>query len=504
MRIARYTLPALLALCFVYVPFLAGQRPAPTADNANPNFFQNLDRDLVQEKVNLGSCRSGLKGIPGCAETLFTGTPFHIAVGSLAPQNGTAVGLAFTEVYHPTFCASWIDFTSAPPAGTRNPCHWSLNLNADGVASSNASWRAGVYITAARISARTPVPHYPGESRTRHPVRTFTNPSPTVSFYSETNSLSRIYFYGLGPTTTPATRSDFGFSENITGINAIMPITASWIAPLGLALLGELNGRLPSVRGSYDDTSPSIEAVYTEVTAPGLASQPTYVQAGEGLRLIPSLPEAAHLKLNYLVNFQQFVPPSDSRYSFRRFTTDLDHRLILYTKNVGKTASTPPPPPPGEPVRTIPHISPTRDVTGSLSARLFIQESIADAGHTVPFYFDPTIGGSDINGQSILPSYPDYRFRAPNLLLIHGAYEQSLGKLPIGLFLGIDEAKVGMHRDDIDFSHMRHSYSAGLTVHAGGLPVIYVLFAWGGNEGNHITATVSDALLGAGSRPSLF
>jgi hypothetical protein len=227
------------------------------------------------------------------------------------------------------------------------------------------------------------------------------------------------------------------------------------------------------------------------------------LQTGEGLRIIPSLPEAAHLKLNYLVNFQQFVPPSASLYTFRRFTTDLDHRLILYTKDLGKGASAPPPLP-GALVRTIPPISPTRDVTGSLSARLFIQESIADAGRTVPFFFDPTMGGSDINGESILPSYPDYRFRAPNLLLIHGAYEQSLGRIPLGLFLGIDEAKVGLRRDDISFSNLRHSYSAGLTVHAGGLPVIYLLFAWGGNEGQHTITTISAALLGSGSRPSLF
>jgi hypothetical protein len=244
--------------------------------------------------------------------------------------------------------------------------------------------------------------------------------------------------------------------------------------------------------------------VYTEFNAPGLTTQPSYLQAGEGVRVIPSLPEAVHLKLNYLVNFQQFIPPADSQYSFRRFTSDLDHRLILYTRDVGKAASAPRPPLPGEPVRTIPPISPTRDVTGSISARLFIQESIADAGRTVPFYFDPTMGGSDINGKSILASYPDYRFRAPNLLLIHGAYEQSLGKIPIGVFLGIDEAKVGLRRDNISFSHMRHSASVGLTVHAGGLPVIYLLFAWGGKEGHHTVSTISDALLGSGSRPSLF
>jgi hypothetical protein len=34
--------------------------------------------------------------------------------------------------------------------------------------------------------------------------------------------------------------------------------------------------------------------------------------------------------------------------------------------------------------------------------------------------------------------------------------------------------------------------------------VVYLLFAWGGNEGHHTTFTVSNVLLGASARPSLF
>ena len=152
----------------------------------------------------------------------------------------------------------------------------------------------------------------------------------------------------------------------------------------------------------------------------------------------------------------------------------------------------------------MPPISPTRDVTGSVTARLFLQESIAAQGNVIPFYLQPTIGGSDINGQAMLASYPDYRFRGPDLLLIHGAYEQSLGKIPVGLFLGVDEAKVALRRDDVAFAHLRHSYSAGITLHAGGLPAVYLLFCWGGSEGHHAIANINTSLLGGSTRPSLF
>lgn len=478
--------------------------PQPVAaDNRNPNLWHNLQRDWVQERVNLGACKEGLKGISGCGETLLTGTPFHIAVGSLAPQNGIAAGLAFGDVYHPTYCASWLDFTDPPAAGTRNACHWSLNMSAQGSASGNGSWRAGGYVTAARISSHRPVATAGGPQRGLCGVpRLFTRPSPTVGLYSEGDSLNRVYFYGLGPGTLPTGQTVFGLTENVTGIDAVIPISSGWLGDCGVTLQGAVNGRYVATRGGYGQTSPSIETLYTPANAPGIASAEGFVQTEEGVHLIPPFPAAFPLKIDYLTKFQQFVAASDSRYTFRRYTADLNHRLTLYSKDVGKP---PRPPLPGSgPMRTIPPIAPTRDVTGSITARLLIEGSVANAGHVVPFYFDPTIGGSDLNGQSLLASYPDYRFRAPNLLLIHGAFEHSLGRVPVGVLLAVDEGKVGLQRNDISFTHLRHSYSAGITLHAGGLPVVNLLFAWGGKEGHHTIVGIDPNLLGVSTRPSLF
>ncbi len=67
--------------------------------------------------------------LASCGEDLFTDHPLHIAVGSLAPQNGFGVG--------PAFVAHW----------TPNET-WRLNWNVDAVATSNLSWRAGAYMTA--------------------------------------------------------------------------------------------------------------------------------------------------------------------------------------------------------------------------------------------------------------------------------------------------------------------------------------------------------------------
>ncbi len=122
----------------------------------------------------------------------------------------------------------------------------------------------------------------------------------------------------------------------------------------------------------------------------------------------------------------------------------------------------------------------------------------------MPFYLDPTIGGSDLNGTALLPSLPDYRFRGPNLMVLRGTFEHSIYKWPIGAKFMVDEGRVALRPGDLGFSHLAHSYAAGLTVHAGGLPVVDLLFAWGGHEGTHTIANVSTSLLGGTARPSLF
>ena len=154
--------------------------------------------------------------------------------------------------------------------------------------------------------------------------------------------------------------------------------------------------------------------------------------------------------------------------------------------------------------RPCPIISTTQKLEGSITLRAFMSESFAGRGSVVPFYLSPTIGGSDINGTPMQASYPDYRFRGPDQLLFRGTIEHSIGKLPIGALFSVDEGKIGVRRNDVSLNHLRHTFEAGFTVHAGGLPMISVLFAWGGGEGSHTTAAVSPSLLGGSSRPSLF
>ena len=74
-------------------------------------------QDFRREGDKLKKECSSLKSLIGCGETLFTDHPLHIAAGSLAPQNGTGLGLALSR----EFCRMMggdITLTSTPGAGS--------------------------------------------------------------------------------------------------------------------------------------------------------------------------------------------------------------------------------------------------------------------------------------------------------------------------------------------------------------------------------------------------
>ena len=454
-----------------------------------------LGAEFANEGKGLQDSCSGFSfgKIGSCAEVLFTGHPLHIAVGSLAPQNGVGAGGAF--VYHWT---------------TTN---WRTSLDTDAVGTSNGSWRAGAYLKAVWIRRKTIGVGFgtPPPRGSREAERAYVE-QPVFHVYAENTSLNKLAYFGIGPSTRDTARSYFGMREAIAGGNVVFPVGT----PLNLALLAEANGRFVDIRGSHGQGSPSIEQLYTSSTAPGSASQPAYAQFGQAVRIRPTLARD-YVRLNYSLGIQEWVSSGNAAPSFRRFTVDLQHTFALYQTTrallprdangpddcsedpTDKAHKCPPiplaPPPQGK----------TRNLEGSVGLRLFITESYLVSGRSVPFYFQPTLGGSDINGNPTLSSYQDYRFRGPNAILFRASFEHSVyNRWPLGVTAMIDEGKVALNHRDVDFSHLRHSYSAGLTLRAGGFPMIYLLFSWGGHEGMHTNARMDTSLLGSSTRPSYF
>jgi hypothetical protein len=460
----------LLACVLTAAPALAQRETALGAE------FR-LEGEAIKE-----DCKD-LKSAASCATTLVTDHPVHIALGSIAPQNGFGFGPAFV---------------ADRPVGE----NWRLGWSADAIRARGDAWRAGASLKIVRTAIS--LPKLVGAGRGSD-ASVGIHPYPVFNVYVQGISLPTVSFFGIGPEAAKDEKSIFGMRQTIVGTNAIYPIPQ--LGALNLALVGEANGRLVEVTGADSDKGPSIDRLFTEASAPGLSQQPGFAQFGEGVRIRPSL-AGGHLRLDYLARFQQFVASSESSYSFRRWTLDLSHDFPLYrtvapplTRDANGpnecVAS------PGDarcPAVIPPAIS--RNYTGSVGVRLFASRSAVSDGHVVPFYFQQTVGGSDINGNRVLPSYDDYRFRGPHLLVLQESFEHSIFKTPVGIWLAADQGKVARQEDGLNFDNLLHSYTFGLTLRAGGFPA--VVASWStGTEGHHFAFTISTSLLGGSSRPSL-
>jgi len=486
----------ILGLVSVLVaPAVRAQQPAGAADSGpdNPSELYKLQHSCFD-----------LKGLIDCGQELFTGQPVHIAIGSIAPQNGFGVGLAYV--------------------GHKTTENWRITWDSDAVASDNGSWRAGVYLKLVNTYEKAPTVEFGTKGRNLKANLTALPERPVINLYAQTITLNKLTYFGSGPNSTESGRSFYGMRETIVGTSAVKPFAAR----LSAAVFGEINGRFVDIRPSLGQPSPTIGALYTEAAAPGLTSQASTLQLGEGVRMRPVLFDD-FVHLDYNLTYQQYVAPGSS-FSFQRLTTDLNHQFSIYRKTtrflvprdtngpdecsidrdsenaecfVDKFARH------HECLTTEGAKSPdcrelSRDLQGSFGVRVFSALSMTPGGDVVPFYFQPTLGGSDINGNQALSSYQDYRFRAPNVLLIRENFEHSIGSLPLGFTFFIDEGKVSLTRGGLGSSPWIHSFSTGLTLRAGGFPQVYLLFSWGGNEGTHTIANVNNSLLGGSTRPSLF
>jgi hypothetical protein len=405
--------------------------------------------------------------------------------------------------------------------GHKTTENWRISWDSDAVASNNASWRAGVYLKFVDTHESAPVVEFGTKGHKMKQNLTAIPERPVINVYAQAISLNKLTFFGLGPNSTEAGRSFYGMREAIVGVSAIKP----FYSRLSAAVFGEVNGRFVDIRPSLGQPSPTIGVLYSEATAPGLTNQPGTAQLGEGIRIRPVFFDD-YLHLDYNLTYQQYIAADG--FSFQRLTTDLSHQFAIYRKTtrillprdtngpdecsvdrdsenpectVDKFAQNP---------GCIGNSSKpeckaiSRDLQGSIGFRFFLAASMTPGGNVVPFYFQPTLGGSDINGNSSLASFQDYRFRAPNVMLIRESFEHSLWNLPLGVTFMADEGKVALTRGALGSAPFVHSFSTGLTLRAGGFPQVLLLFSWGGNEGTHTIASVNTSLLGGSARPSLF
>lgn len=433
---------------------------------------------LAREGHDIGeSCGPfSISKIGSCIYTFATVNPIHVTFGSISPGNGVAVGPAV--VGHAT-----------PSENLR------INWSSDAVVSGNGSWRGGAYMNFVRTAVQAPVPVF-GDQPLRPAAQ---DVYPIYSIFAQATSLETVPFYGEGHAPSLA-KTSWTLREVVVGGRAEVPVGPS---SLGLAIVGGLAVR-------------SFDAAFAPDARLELNDNRSFLQFSEGIKAAPAF--GVHVRPLYSLRFDEFaaqgsrvsaaggVGPGES---FTRWTLDVVHEIPFYRiEGPRASAGNSPNDCSGDDGHTC--ASPSRNRYGAFTLRALTIGALVPQGNSVPYYLEATLGGSDINGQRTLAAYPDAFFRASNAFLVQATAEHSivaigLGHglaLPLGAIVMAEAGAVADRWADA-FHGLSHSYAAGLTIRAGGFPEVTLVYAWG-PPGHHFAATINPALLGGGSRPSLF
>jgi hypothetical protein len=392
--------------------------------------------DLDQWKHNCSLVDDFAKKIIPCATSTFTSRPFHFLAQSIVPGSGVGGGGRYSR-----------DLNEKNGAQDQ--------FQASSVITIHEFWYAEVKFSSQRaISADW---NTSGESL-------------GLNIYARNRSLPVMTFYGLGPNANVNNLVDFSQRDTSAGIEFTTPFPEiAW-----LSVGAKVEGLWPEVGGVTGNKVTSIRQKFTEQKAPGLATQPPFVH--EQIFLGPHRRFLSRFELNYSIAYNFYNDVSIGHYSFRRLEAKAEHRFYPEKKKHG----------------------------GVIEQNYFSvlwRYSVSDtsAGNVVPFYLQETIGGSDIDNQSSLPAFKDYRFRGPDLMTIQAQYYRKVCEScdpckkglirtvcsHLGLLLGYDAGKVALRKSDLDFSDMRQSYDGGISIYLGKDVVFRVAVGFGGGEGAH-------------------
>lgn len=251
-------------------------------------------------------------------------------------------------------------------------------------------------------------------------------------------------FFGLGPESFRPNRVSYTYKELAFGG------FAGFRAARALNLEARAEYLRPDVGPGKDTLIPSIEAIFDDGSAPGLAGQPNFLMT----RLTASLNYAtptgnARRGGHYIAAISRYDDRDGGHYSFSRLDLDL-HQYIPFLQE--------------------------RRV---LAFRAVTSLSGTSEGREVPFYFQRTLGGSDT-----LRGFRDYRFRDRNLLLFQAEYRwEVFPALDAALFY--DTGTVAGRAADLDLRHLESDYGFGFRFGTNRGVFLRIDAAFGSPDGPH-------------------
>jgi hypothetical protein len=418
--------------------------------------------DIQRACLQRGNFHKGLYWAAECVQEAFTAEQFHFTLTSVAPGAGfAALGTGSGRIMR----VRGFEFMLAGSAAM-------VPIEGSSVGQAQITFALpsrGLTFVNSTLNSRES--KYGMRSMTRRP-----EDDPVDAKISFTLRFRRINpreqdFYGLGPGTLRSGLASYGliFNETYAGVNN--PLT-SW-SSLGF----DFSFLQPRVTSSIN-AAPQIRSAYMEATAPGLTFRNDFLRYEPYLFF--RIPSHKSFFTRIRAGYAFYEAMGDSRFTFGRLSGNSQTSIPLWLPSHGTPFTRKWLGQSWLPNTICPSLrSGARCSMGDLSLIAMVTASYTSAISSVPFYFDQTLGGSDINGNDTLRAFGTYRFRGPNSVLFQAEYRHPVWG-PVGLLSFYDTGKVALLRSDLSFDHLRHDIGLGLYFHAGNREIARIYMGFGG------------------------
>lgn len=449
--------------------------------------------------------QSGIHTRVECAEALFSEPKWHFTLSSLPPGNGPALGGMFD---------------SETDRKTATQKLWSTWFRAEAIGSENQSWAT---IGSADIVPPLYTPSHNSAGNTCQRLgmhgKLCTQTQLSLHFVVTRRRLNTISFYGLGP-SSGTTKHTFVEDDIFGGATAQLPLTDNIAVETGVEVRGV---GLPPTSDPQ-----SVNNNFTDATAPGLLSQPAFVHPHVAVMTSASALSnpvtndspwnhsgplmKRHLQFTFVNSgeLHWYAATSGASNSFEQLVATTDETIGLGSnvrhyvlvedhdkKNIGRKAfyymlqvacGD------GHTWLTDPkayQLKVTQECDfGQIELRSQLKGSYIGTGSAIPFYLEPTIGGSDIDSEVSLRGYSDYRFRDRDSLFAQLNYTVPIYD-PVGLLLFYDTGAVGPDISSLSLPHFRQDGGFGATFSARHHVIAQLYMAWGAGHGPELNYNFS-------------
>jgi hypothetical protein len=317
----------------------------------------------------------------------------------------------------------------------------------------------------------------------------------TIDARASLNIFARRYdfrdqpLYALGPNSPTGSLAYYRQQQNEAGVQGYYPLL-TWLGVVGATRFIDSTIKGPHI-------NPDAKQQFASV--PGMATQDRYLVPDIYLVMKPqSLHALKQVRYAHTlsVGASMYHDLTTTTNSFRQITTFASGNYELRAPTKGTRSV-------GENFLCM------QAQRNECTVGTLLIDGIANVANSpdsakMPFYLQPTLGGTDRFGLDTLRGLTDDRLRAPNRMLLQAEFDKDLFfpiktpnakiNIPFGMMAFYDVGKVAMEPGGLAFSHTRHDLGIGVYVKANNKIIARLYMGFGTGEGNHIGKKFMNAL----------